>query len=429
LEKEGIFTKTNIQDFSEDYIQNKHNVMFRSILKIKDSTTLASIQTTFSSPNVWFKLQLFYNETELYSCKGKGVATISNVLMQLSDEPVLAASKPTKEDKKFVQPQVTSAQVVQPKHKYYLQATILPSEVQKLTNINAQGSSKNTRVRSSARNRKKPSTAGPITTTVTPTAFLNEGSTEAVELELSWNLRIITTDGASITVVKDTEKEDRYKLIKESWEVANPGRLVKAREIRENFLKLVDNNQITPPSFTINEIDQSNDLKIYSISEKYHPTVRLYNEKKPLNPDAPKSDKIVGNIRDEQFKDDIFTGRVQLLKMNILDHHRILEPKDFEMRSKERQLKIEKSVEEHGKLVKNRNQIKELRQLEKNRFIEIMEQKFREVELWQKFDSERREKYRLKHMKLKNMEAVIEPNIEQQIIDEALEKKKKPIKK
>ena len=38
-------------------------------------------------------------------------------------------------------------------------------------------------------------------------------------------------------IVKDTEKEDRYRAIKESWETNAPGRANKAKELRETFGK------------------------------------------------------------------------------------------------------------------------------------------------------------------------------------------------
>jgi hypothetical protein len=61
-----------------------------------------------------------------------------------------------------------------------------------------------------------------------------------------WKLRLISTDTASLAVAKDTEKEDRYKLIKDSWESAQPGRATKARESRDQYLKQVETGAIKP---------------------------------------------------------------------------------------------------------------------------------------------------------------------------------------
>ena len=76
-------------------------------------------------------------------------------------------------------------------------------------------------------------------------------STTAI-IDTPWKLRIISTDTVSMTVVKDTEKEDRYRAIKESWESAQPGRSARAYDIRDAYLKSVDNNSIQPIFMTLN---------------------------------------------------------------------------------------------------------------------------------------------------------------------------------
>jgi hypothetical protein len=45
-------------------------------------------------------------------------------------------------------------------------------------------------------------------------------SPAVLAMEPAWRLRIIASDSASLIVQKDTEKEDRYKMIKDSWESA-----------------------------------------------------------------------------------------------------------------------------------------------------------------------------------------------------------------
>jgi hypothetical protein len=47
-------------------------------------------------------------------------------------------------------------------------------------------------------------------------------------------------------VTKDTEKEDRYRATKESWESAQVGRSLRAIEIRDAYLKSVDAKTIHP---------------------------------------------------------------------------------------------------------------------------------------------------------------------------------------
>lgn len=68
---------------------------------------------------------------------------------------------------------------------------------------------------------------------------------------MSYKLRFISSDGASLIVTKDTEKEEKYKVIKDSWEAAQSGRAQKAKESRINYLKQLEKGTIkTVPFFT-----------------------------------------------------------------------------------------------------------------------------------------------------------------------------------
>jgi len=52
-------------------------------------------------------------------------------------------------------------------------------------------------------------------------------------------------------VTKDTEKDEKFKVIKDSWETAQSGRAVKAKESRINYLKQLEKGTIkTVPLFT-----------------------------------------------------------------------------------------------------------------------------------------------------------------------------------
>ncbi len=57
--------------------------------------SLVSIQTQFSYPSIWIKLQLFDNDVEIFSTQGKGLAIIPSIALYLSDDPT-----PTKKDDK-----------------------------------------------------------------------------------------------------------------------------------------------------------------------------------------------------------------------------------------------------------------------------------------------------------------------------------------
>ncbi|KAJ3217012.1 hypothetical protein HDU67_008657 [Dinochytrium kinnereticum] len=80
--------------------------------------------------------------------------------------------------------------------------------------------------------------------------FGGAGMSNAPSMEPhSWKLRLISPDSASLIVSRDTEKEDRHKAIKDSWEASHPGRAAKAREARDSYLKQVEVGAIKPILF------------------------------------------------------------------------------------------------------------------------------------------------------------------------------------
>lgn len=73
---EGLSTHPNVQDFEDTFQPNKHNILFRYKVKIKDTPdSMISIQLTFGLPNVPLKLQLLDNDAEIFCVKGKGCVT------------------------------------------------------------------------------------------------------------------------------------------------------------------------------------------------------------------------------------------------------------------------------------------------------------------------------------------------------------------
>ena len=60
-------------------------------------------------------------------------------------------------------------------------------------------------------------------------------SSEASE-NISWVLKMYSSD--TVALIKDTDKEDREKALKVSWETAEPGRAEKAAKSRQRFLLL-----------------------------------------------------------------------------------------------------------------------------------------------------------------------------------------------
>lgn len=73
---EGMSTRPLVQDFEDTFIANKHNVLFRYKIKVKDAgECLTSMQLVFSLPSVTLKLQLFDHDVEVFCSKGKGCVT------------------------------------------------------------------------------------------------------------------------------------------------------------------------------------------------------------------------------------------------------------------------------------------------------------------------------------------------------------------
>ena len=92
------WTKAIVQDFEEVFSPNKHNILFRSSLKVKDgAVNPASLQVTFSFSDLWIRLQLFDNDIEVFSYRGRGIVTVPLFLFYSSDDGK-PAEKP-KDDK------------------------------------------------------------------------------------------------------------------------------------------------------------------------------------------------------------------------------------------------------------------------------------------------------------------------------------------
>ncbi|KAJ3402871.1 hypothetical protein HDV05_008193, partial [Chytridiales sp. JEL 0842] len=305
-------------DFDEVYLGNKHNLLFRYVLKVKDALeTTVSMQLLFSVPGVWVRVQLLDGDVEIASGRGRGGVVVHAVGLVGGPEDVTAPASGTApvvstpsgkkdekkekvEDKKEKVEPVKDAAVLPTlpvsKHKYILQATIEPAELMKaLAGLGDSGrsTSRGGKSQTSARRKKlgsagvggaagtpttgsaggnptsAPSTAGSSagtekggsaggvgeasvstpsgpTANTTTAALSKDRPNDVAVLEPAWKLRVICTDNATLSIAKDTEKEDRYKLLKDSWEAAQPGRAAKAKEAREVFLKGVDSGSIRP---------------------------------------------------------------------------------------------------------------------------------------------------------------------------------------
>ncbi|KAJ3357687.1 hypothetical protein HDU83_004842 [Entophlyctis luteolus] len=259
--------KPNVQDFEDLFVPNKHNILFRYVAKVKDAPeNWASMQVTFSFPQAMLKLQVFDNDVEIASASGKGTAVLHAVqLVQvLEDVAVPATSASGKTEKKDKEKEAAEKRDKEErermakenipaagKHRYVIQATVEQLELLKPASpglLNAadggrpssRGGGKLPSSASPAKAKKKLSAGAGIHPIIADAAAAN------MALDPIWKLRIVSTDAATLAIVKDTEKEDRYKMIKDSWEANQTGRCAKAREARDAYLKQVEAGSVKP---------------------------------------------------------------------------------------------------------------------------------------------------------------------------------------
>ena len=95
-----VWTKGIVQDFEEAYITNKHNIIFRYLLKIKDGIlNPASMQVNFSIQSLPIKLELYDNDVQIFCAYGRGIVNIPLYILYPSEDPNLKTSDRTKDDR------------------------------------------------------------------------------------------------------------------------------------------------------------------------------------------------------------------------------------------------------------------------------------------------------------------------------------------
>jgi hypothetical protein len=408
-EKDILYTKLNTQDLSEAYYPNKHNILFRSILKVRDApTTFASIQTAFSEPSVLIKLTLYNNGVELCRSEGRGIAAINNISLELTDEP--PPVKNSKEDKKGGHNIVTHGNVP-PKNRYILEASLLPQDDGRfaavtLTQLDDRPNSRGSKNNSAQSKKKKGTNSAGMAG-----AGLGPNSTQNSENELFWTLRLITTDNASIIISKDTEKEDRYKAIKDSWEASAPGRIAKARDLRDNYLKLAETGIIMPITIPF----KTRILKPWTILSPPCPLVRIRKRQPPkpkendhggkplserlqqVRPSTPMSlgrnPTTAAEITNES---QAFNMESQIITDNSTEGVVVLDQEKLAELAKQRVANVKYHSDTHANEVKTRLSYKERRASNRGRIPEVFYLKQREVESWQKVDQSYRDEYRIR---------------------------------
>ncbi|KAJ3145718.1 hypothetical protein HDU89_006953 [Geranomyces variabilis] len=282
-----LWTKPIIQDLEDVCVPNKHNILFRQVVRVKDApTACVSMQLTFLFPSVWLKLQVFDNDVEIHCARGKGVATLHVVNLVQTDDPLpvppvtkaaekvekkgkdgIKESKDANKDSAAAAALAAAALPVNnlpalPKHKYIIQGSIERQDLIKLAAVlSATPSQLGETNRPQSRGPKAPAPTASAkkkrSATVSGSSAAAAGMVPAnakdsasedrpTTSELVWKLRMISTDVASLAVARDTEKEDRYRTVKDSWEAAQQGRAARAREAREQYQKQVESGMIRP---------------------------------------------------------------------------------------------------------------------------------------------------------------------------------------
>jgi hypothetical protein len=260
-EKETLSVKPSIQDLEDSYHTNKHNILFRSHLKVRDAhMTNAFIHLAFL-PNVMISLTLFDNDIEIANARGKGSATIRSVFLHLVED---SKANDTRKN-----PATTTIPILNQKHKYVLQAKA-ETNLEKLPNR------PNTSGRPASISGKPGSTKGKRSI-----AVAKIGTPPAAE-DSKWKLRLIATEPGIILLIigaffvtKDTEKEDLFRSIKDGWELSQPGRLQFARDVRESYSKLVESGQISPVTILVDD----RIIKPWSIVKENSPMTQITSEK------------------------------------------------------------------------------------------------------------------------------------------------------
>jgi hypothetical protein len=375
-------------------------------LKVKDAPfTNASLHVSFL-PNVVISLTLFDNDVEIASARGKGCATIRSVFMHLVEETKAV-------DKKAAQ----TAPIPPPKHKYVLQAKIETSVEKFVASQETRPNSRGPKP-TSAKSKLKNGTPGKLGTTP--------------QEDSKWKLRLVSTEPGAFQVAKDTEKEDHFRSIKESWETNSPGRLQSAREVREAYSKVMESGQISPIIISLDNIN----IKPWTVVKENAPRIILNSEKVKRVMESNLEIKAAGSMADVKGETKVdVKPEVKDVKVEVKPEVKEVKPelkpdlKDAKPSEKDDGILIyksvlvdrlkaqimepdhvQKSIQDQLTAIENaQNWIQDIRQLrlaeketraiEKRLQVECVENKQKEMESWWKIDINHRELYRQRVIK------------------------------
>ncbi|KXS19272.1 hypothetical protein M427DRAFT_29210 [Gonapodya prolifera JEL478] len=354
-EKLGLKVK-DVDETLPGSLNGSWTVLFKSVLKVKDATeNVVSAHLIFDHQNLSVQLQIFDGDIEVYRAKGRGVATIYAATLQRVDEPMTnsAVSASGAKDVKANQTDVKSPPSTvgaRAPHKYIIQGTVESADWSKVFPSSSSNVSSDAGRPSSSRNTKNASSAKKKKGTDGLTLATNAAAPSvAATSEPTWKLRLVSSEGASVSLTKDTEQEDRYKMIKDSWEQKNPGRAAKAREIREQYLKQTD---VTGPNST------------------------------PVSPVRQPKEQVMG-MKMKSLSQDSEDGASP----------RVLTPEEKTRRESERRARMTSFEQNREALIQARPNDRERRALLKQLQFQKLEDKRSDVDKLRELDLKRREEY------------------------------------
>ncbi|KAI8821854.1 uncharacterized protein EV422DRAFT_619596 [Fimicolochytrium jonesii] len=459
-----LWIKPIVQDFDDVFTPNKYNLLFRYVVKVKDApTNCVSLQLSFAFPTVWVKLQVFDNGVEMHSARGKGVATIP-VLNLVQTEEQIVAPAPTKEtkgsdkkgkdggkdakkeekekEKEKIDPALADAAAGDvppaPKHRYIIQGTIEATDLAKLIGTSStpaptesnrppsRGPKPAPPPASSAKKKRSATISGPSAVpaigSLTGSAALGRdvgigggsaGGSSADDRqtysELVWRLRLISTDTASLVVARDTEKEDRFRAVKDSWEAAQQGRAARAREARDSYLKQVEAGTVRPvvitgvggenvpyKPWTIHGTRAASRLAVRPRESKFGSSVSMAR---------PSIDNLTSIHSNEGTPPRLpGTSRPPSAPPSrpgtaLTRPPRVLSQEEKAAREEERQMQHREHEQYQDTVRKLRAQDREKRSHMRQMYLDKLEEKFKQIDALKETDLSRREVYRQKALR------------------------------
>ncbi|XP_008284388.1 androglobin-like, partial [Stegastes partitus] len=272
----NTFSVKKVQDY---YVPNDKNLICRYRVQVT-SDTLGTIQFQTSKPDVFIRLSVLDQEKEVECRTGQGHVTIPVFYFLANTDPGCTDEKnqkgsPTqdapqhrngahstvgKSDSSSDQLQPPTETMVSPTtgHKHMVQAEVLHKswdlDESQLAFVHMLKELEKNEMRV-----HKPEDSKPSSTSDTPSrggrkhskkpaANSKSGSRKEMSLDLTkpnWTLHVVTDESKAegIEVKKDTERADQIKAIIESWEVAEPGRRVRALQSRLKYLNQVQHKE------------------------------------------------------------------------------------------------------------------------------------------------------------------------------------------